>query len=185
MGQAKRRKKTDPNYGTKSNVAVLEPLKTKLPHYDAETVVALFHNNDPRIRMNDYGTSQCIVLSDVPGYFKYSDDNGGTATFYRGDNDTPVFTAAREITDALRAAKHDNEDCTCKWYEFTYRCGCEEHHEGEIYDVTPRIEVCNTTECDGKHAHLLGLCSECFAIEQFARKAEKDITADNIRIQLR
>lgn len=187
MGAAKI-KKANGKYPAQTEKVV--PMKPTLPHYTNRSVVALMNSRDPRITDNDYGTRKCIVLSDVPGYFKYSDDRGGIATFYRGDTNQPVFTAAREITDEIRAAKCDNHggDCTCdttKWDELNYSCGCKEHHEGELYDVIPRIETCNTAECDGKHAHLMGMCDECFAIDSLASKTTKDIAADNINIQLR
>jgi hypothetical protein len=160
-------------------------VKSTLPHYTEASVVALFRNNDPRITTNDYGTEKCIVLSDVEGYFKYSDKMGGIATFYRGDTEQPVFTVARVITEELRNAKCDCGD-DHQWDELIYECGCTEHHEGENYYVTPRLELCNVTECDGKHAHLLGLCAECFALDELVDgKAPKDITADNIQFQIR
>lgn len=187
MGQATLKKK---NGTYPAQTAKVVPMKPALPHYTNKSVVALMNSSDPRIQTNDYGTAKCIVLSEGPGYFKYSDKMGGIATFYRGDTKQPVFTVAREITDELRAAKCDNHggDCACDntpWDELNYSCGCSEHHDGEIYNVIPRIETCSTTECDGKHAHLMGMCDECFAIDSLAGKPTKDITADNINIQLR
>ena len=100
-------------------------------------MVGLFNSNDPRITDNPYRTAKCIELSDVAGYFKYSDDMGGIATFYNGDTNQPVFTVAREITPELRVNKNKNhgDDCTCDttpWNELIYSCGCAHHHDGEI-----------------------------------------------------
>jgi hypothetical protein len=136
--------------------------------------------------MNEFGTAPCIPLSDTPGFFRYSDEKGGMATFYIYDEDgdaVPVFSAAREITPELREKpQHKDPDCKCEWTDQTYRCGCEGHHEGELVDVLPRLEVCNTKECDGTHASLLALCEECFCADVAAGKAPKDATGDAIRI---
>jgi hypothetical protein len=174
MGAAKVRKQN----GTYS-------MGTVLPHYTNDSVVALFKGNDPRIRTNDYGTEKCIVLSDVPGYFQYSDKNGGTATFYNGDTQKPVFTAAREVTNEMREHKCTAPGCTSDhdWTQLTHACGCTTHHKGERYYVIPRLEVCSPDHCDGKHAHVFGLCEECFNSDLLAGKATKDITADGISFQ--
>ena len=182
MGEARRNKINGRLPKTVKPVVV----KPAIPHYTADDVVKLLNSNDSRIEMNEYGTDQCIVLSDVPGYFKYSDKMGGIATFYRGDTHEPVFTASREITDEIRNAKCD-ADCNCdsKWTDLMYNCGCKQHHDGESYDVFPRIEACNTTDCDGTHGHLIGMCRECFDIDVMVDgKSPKDANADNIRIQL-
>lgn len=87
MGAAKVKKA---NGAYPAQTAMVVPVKSALPYYTNKSVVALFRHNDPRIVTNDYGTSKSIVLSDVAGYFKYSDERGGIATFYRGDTDEPV-----------------------------------------------------------------------------------------------
>lgn len=186
MGAAKT-KKLNGNYPAKT--AKVVPLKPALPHYTAESVIALFESGDPRIQTNPYGTEPSIQLSDVAGYFKYSDEKGGIATFYNGDTKKPVFTVAREITDELRNAKCDyhGDDCECDttpWNQLNYSCGCSQHHEGDIYNVIPRLELCNKTECDGKHAHLLALCEECYSLDELDGVPARDITADNVRFQI-
>jgi hypothetical protein len=198
MGAAKIKKKNG-NYPTPTEKAANNVITIPtLPHYTAEIVVALFSNNDSQIAMNDYGTAKSIQLSDEPGYFKYSDESGGTATFYITTNktvgasraaatNTPLFTAPITITDGMRKAKCSAENCNCKskWFDLIHNCNCSQHHDGEFYDVIPRIEVCSTEECDGQHGHLLGICYECFNSDLIEGKAPENITADNISLQLR
>lgn len=165
------------------------PPQRTIPHYTAASVLQLFRDNDPRIQQNPYGTEKSIQLSEVPGYFTYSDKKGGIATFYDGQTKKPVFTAAREINDELRAAKCGNPNCqdpdACSWDKLIYKCGCEEHHDGDRFDVIPRVELCDSTRCDGEHVHLLGFCDICFDIEDSDGKEPKDILADNIHFLMR
>jgi hypothetical protein len=186
MGQASIRKKngTLTNYFKTTKVIAEKP---SLPHYTAESVVALLNSNDPRTRMNDFGTFKTIVLSDEVGYFKYSDKNGGTATFYADPSGTPIFTASIEVTDKMREAKCSSPDCTCKsdWTQLTHECGCSEHHDGERFGVSPRIELCSPEECDGQHGHLYGFCGVCFDTDMEEGKKPADATANAIHLQLR
>jgi hypothetical protein len=191
--KSERKKKT---YEAKKNIPA--PVVPILPHYTAAKVVELLNSGDPRVKQNPYGESKSIQLSDEPGYFKYSAKNGGTATFYvtrdkvagqtRGaSTNVPLFTAAITITDEMRKAKCNAEDCNCnsKWFDIVHNCNCAEHHEDGSYDVIPRIETCNTVECDGQHGHLMGFCEVCFELDDDGTKEPKDITADNICLQLR
>jgi len=170
------------------------PMKLTLPHYTNRSVVALFRNNDPRITTDEYGygPQKSIVLSNTPGYFMFSDKDGGTATFYAETHEpeykvTPTFTASIEITDQMRESKCTDPSCGCDspWTNITHSCGCKTHHEGETFGVLPRVEVCSPDECDGKHGHLLGFCDACADIEEMGGKAVKDITADQIHLRLR
>jgi hypothetical protein len=177
-------------YESKKDLEVPEP--PTLPRYNAAKVLELFRNNDSRIRMNDYGTEKSIQLAEEPGYFRFSDKNGGTATFYAVTYNpykaTPTFTAAVEITNEMRAAKCINPDCKCNadWTRITYDCGCTQHHDGERYHVIPRIETCSIEAgCDGLHAHLIGLCSICFDMEEEEGKEGIDMKADGFHLQLR
>lgn len=157
-----------------------------LPTYTRERVLALFKLNDSRIQDNFFGTGKSIVLSDVPGYFTYSDERGGIARFFRGDNDEEVCSFTREITDDLRKnPEHDDPDCDCKWTDATYGCKCDQHHTGVFHHVIPVIETCNTTECDGKHAHLYGFCQVCFNADIAAGVKPADASANAIHVLLR
>jgi hypothetical protein len=155
-----------------------------VPHYTSKSVIALFDSSDPRIRMNDYETSKSIQLSDEPGYFLYSDKNGGTATFYVWSVAGPIFTASVVITDEMRAAKCTapgcGSGCGSDWTQIVDDCSCEAHHKDQHYDVIPRIEV-----CDDRHVHLAGQCYECFNSDLIDGKDLKDIGADNIQLMLR
>jgi len=165
----------------------IRSIRPKLPYYTADSVLVLFQSNDPRIVLNDYGTSKCIQLADDEGYFKFSDDDGGIAKFYAGDTDIQLFTAAIEITDEMRQAKcSGGEGCGCnaQWFELLNNCTCTEHHDGPN-DVVPRIELCSLSECDGKHAHLIGLCYECYNSGLIDGIAPEAIRGDGFRIQLR
>jgi hypothetical protein len=67
------------------------------PTYTRKSTLSLFRSEDSRIRENHFGTAKSIPLSDVAGYFKYSDERGGIATFYRGDTYEPVFSVTKEM----------------------------------------------------------------------------------------
>ena len=186
MGQARVRKLA--GLPPKSTPKVV---KSALPHYTADGVIALFESGDPRIQSNPYGTGKHIKLSDDPGYFQYSDKNGGTATFFAETWEpeykaTPVFTASIFVTDEMRASKCNTEDCNCKapWTKIVHMCGCSTHHEGERFGIIPRLELCNPSECEERHAHLYGFCETCFDMDDLDGKALKDITADNQHAQL-
>jgi hypothetical protein len=129
-----------------------ETLLQTLPHYTAESVAALFAGNDPRIAMNDYETSKCLLLSEQEGYFKLSDKDGGRLTFLTSDG-KPQFTAAVTIADEMRKAKCDNPACTShhRWDELLHLCNCDENHRGQFFDLVPRLEVCDPKDCDGTH----------------------------------
>jgi hypothetical protein len=160
---------------------------TMVPHYMQQDVLNLFKNNDPRIATNVYGLARALELSQEPGYFTYSEKNGGgIATFWVDDengNGHPVFTTDVELSDEIRSAKCGNPECECdaKWTEILYNCGCKHHHEGERVYLLPRFELCSTTECDGQHAHLLGFCTTCFLGDLNDGKSLAEAGADNFQ----
>jgi hypothetical protein len=161
------------------------PLVNGIPHYTRMTVIDLFKANDPRIRTNEFGTLKALMLSDEPGFFKYSEDEKGEgyATFYVGDyaNAVPVFSAAAEITDEIRNRKCTGcDNCGAKWYDLISDCSCSNHHEDEHYDVLPRFELCTCPgdDINDRHVHLYGFCQECFYIDTMMNDKEpKDASA--------
>jgi hypothetical protein len=157
-----------------------------IPHYTQESVLALFKSNDPRIRPNFYGTGRALELSQEAGYFQYDeDDNGDGIVTFTADG-VPLFTASVELNDTIRTAKCEGVGCECQatWRDIVYNCHCKHHHEGENHDVLPRFELCNETECDGQHVHLVGMCDVCFYADVREGKSVTAASADNISIQI-
>jgi hypothetical protein len=140
--------------------AELEESRKNPQHLTFDAVLPMLSSDKVEERHGE----KVVELDSMVGFVKYSDANGGTATFVNSDDDSVIATFDAVITDEMRADKCTAPGCTCggnKWDELLSGCRSDEHEDHGKEQLVPYrlfATFCDNPECTEQHIWILSEC---------------------------